>query len=82
VGKVLAIRSLNRVWLADITYIRIRTAFVYPVAISDAYSRESDWLCGLDGYGCISGGVKDGNSPEESWPKCYAPLGLGAAMSM
>jgi transposase InsO family protein len=31
---------LNQVWLADITYIRIRTGFVYLAAILDAYSRK------------------------------------------
>jgi len=29
---------LNQVWLTDITYIRIRTGFVYLAAILDAYS--------------------------------------------
>ena len=31
---------LNQVWLSDITYIRIRTGFVYLAAILDAYSRK------------------------------------------
>ena len=34
------INQLNQVWLADITYIRIRTGFVYLAAILDAYSRK------------------------------------------
>lgn len=34
------ISHLNQVWLADITYIRIRTGFVYLAAILDAYSRR------------------------------------------
>jgi putative transposase len=38
--KDLAVRSLNQVWLADITYIRIRTGFVYLSAILDAFSRR------------------------------------------
>jgi len=38
--KGVFIRCLNQVWLADITYIRIRTGFVYLVAILDAYSRK------------------------------------------
>ena len=33
-------RYLNQVWLADITYIRIRTGFVYLAAILDAFSRK------------------------------------------
>jgi transposase InsO family protein len=36
----LAVRAINRVWLADITYIRIRSGFVYLAAILDAYSRR------------------------------------------
>ena len=31
---------MNQVWLADITYIRIRSGFVYLAAILDAYSRR------------------------------------------
>ena len=38
--KGVTIRCLNQVWLADITYIRIRTGFVYLAAILDAYSRK------------------------------------------
>jgi putative transposase len=32
--------GLNQIWLADITYIRIRTGFVYLAAILDAFSRR------------------------------------------
>ena len=38
--KGMTIRCLNQVWLADITYIRIRTGFVYLAAILDAFSRK------------------------------------------
>jgi len=38
--KGMVISRLNQVWLADITYIRIRTGFVYLAAILDAYSRR------------------------------------------
>jgi transposase InsO family protein len=38
--KGMAITRLNQVWLSDITYIRIRTGFVYLAAILDAYSRK------------------------------------------
>jgi transposase InsO family protein len=38
--KGVTVRCLNQVWLADITYIRIRTGFVYLAAILDAYSRK------------------------------------------
>lgn len=34
------ISRLNQVWLADITYIRIRTGFVYLAAVLDAFSRR------------------------------------------
>ena len=38
--KGMDISRLNQVWLSDITYIRIRTGFVYLAAILDAYSRR------------------------------------------
>jgi len=38
--KGLAISSLNQLWVADITYIRILTAFVYLAVILDAFSRK------------------------------------------
>jgi len=38
--KGMVINRLNQVWLADITYIRIRTGFVYLAAILDSYSRR------------------------------------------
>ncbi len=38
--KRMVISRLNQVWLSDITYIRIRTGFVYLAAILDAYSRK------------------------------------------
>jgi putative transposase len=38
--KGIVINRLNQVWLSDITYIRIRTGFVYLAAILDAYSRK------------------------------------------
>jgi len=38
--KGMVISQLNQVWLADITYIRIRTGFVYLAAMLDAYSRR------------------------------------------
>ena len=39
--KGMVISRLNQVWLSDITYIRIRTGFVYLAAILDAYSRKA-----------------------------------------
>lgn len=38
--KGLAISSLNQLWVADITYIRILTTFVYLAVILDAFSRK------------------------------------------
>ena len=38
--KGMVISHLNQVWLSDITYIRIRTGFVYLAAILDSYSRK------------------------------------------
>jgi putative transposase len=38
--KGMVISRLNQVWLSDITYIRIRTGFVYLAGILDAYSRK------------------------------------------
>ena len=38
--KGMVITRLNQVWLSDITYIRVRTGFVYLAAILDAYSRR------------------------------------------
>jgi transposase InsO family protein len=38
--KGMAISRLNQVWLSDITYIRIKTGFVYLAAIMDALSRR------------------------------------------
>jgi putative transposase len=38
--REMVINQLNQVWLSDITYIRIRTGFVYLAAILDAHSRK------------------------------------------
>ena len=38
--KEMVVSRLNQVWVADITYIRIRTGFVYLAAILDAFSRR------------------------------------------
>ena len=38
--KDIVVSVMNQVWLADITYIRIRNGFVYLAAILDAYSRR------------------------------------------
>ena len=38
--KNLLVKTLNRLWVADITYIRILTTFVYLAVILDAFSRK------------------------------------------
>ena len=38
--KGMVISRLNQVWLSDITYIRIRTGFVYLASILEAFSRK------------------------------------------
>jgi putative transposase len=38
--KGMVVSRLNQVWLSDITYIRIRTGFVYLAAVLDACSRR------------------------------------------
>jgi putative transposase len=38
--KGMVITRLNQGWLSDITYIRIRTGFIYLAAILDAFSRK------------------------------------------
>jgi len=39
--KDAVVSGMNQVWLADITYIRIRNGFVYLAAVLDAYSRRA-----------------------------------------
>lgn len=39
--KDLEISSINQVWVADITYIRILTSFVYLAVILDVFSRKA-----------------------------------------
>jgi len=39
--KELTIRNVNQLWVADITYIRILTCFVYLAVILDAFSRKA-----------------------------------------
>jgi len=39
-AKDLVVNRTNKLWCADITYIRILTAFVYLAAIIDAFSRR------------------------------------------
>ena len=36
----MSIDNINQVWVADITYIRLETTFVYLAAIMDLYSRR------------------------------------------
>ncbi len=36
----MALTGLDQLWVADITYIRLETEFVYMAAVLDAYSRR------------------------------------------
>lgn len=44
-AKDTVVNRTNKLWCADITYIRILTAFVYLAAIIDAFSRKI--VCGI-----------------------------------
>jgi len=37
----LVVNSINQLWVADITYIRLREAFLYLAVVLDAYSRKA-----------------------------------------
>ena len=39
-GKRMVLTGMNQLWMADITYIRLRDEFVYVAVILDAYSRR------------------------------------------
>jgi putative transposase len=44
-----AVTRLNRVWIAEMTYIRLPTRFVYLASILDAYSRRCiGWRLGTE----------------------------------
>ena len=74
--KGMVISRLNQVWLSDITYIRIRTGFVYLAAILDAYSRK------VIGYRTDAGVARNGDIPAATWPRCYPSLGPGSAVCL
>lgn len=48
--KDLFTTSVNEVWVSDITYIRITTAFVYLAVILDLYSREVKRISSITAY--------------------------------
>ena len=55
--KNCSVTALNQVWVADITYIRIMTAFVYLAVILDLFSRKAIGYCisrNLDTALCLS----------------------------
>ena len=82
--KGMVINRLNQVWISDITYIRIRTGFVYLAAILDAFSRKCDRIRCFHhlGYRADAGGAQDGDSPEATWPRCYPSLRSGSAVCL
>lgn len=62
-AKDLVVNRVDQLWCADITYIRILTAFVYLAAIIDAFSRKIVvYALGQDpGHKTYSGSTKDGS---------------------
>ena len=65
-----SVTVLNQVWAADITYIRIMTAFVYLAVILDLFSRKAIGYCisrSLDTTVCLSAlhmALKSRNPPQ------------------
>jgi len=39
-ARRLTLTGINQLWVADITYIRLRTGFVYLAVLLDGYSRK------------------------------------------
>jgi transposase InsO family protein len=39
-ARDLVLTDINQLWVADITYIRLRQEFIYLAALLDAYSRR------------------------------------------
>lgn len=74
-----AIVLLNQVWLADITYIRILTGFVYLAAILDACSRKVIGLCHFErsGDGPGLGSLENGNISQTTGTGSDPSLGPG-----
>jgi putative transposase len=70
--KNVQITGVNQVWLADITYIRIRRGFVYLAAILDAFSRK------VIGY-AVSGSM-DTNLVQEALRMAIANRNPGAGL--
>ncbi len=82
--KDIVVSVMNQVWLADITYIRIRNGFVYLAAILDAYSRR------VSGY-AISTSLETSLTPEgatygdhcpQSGARCYPSLRPGPTIRL
>ena len=65
-----SVTALNQVWVADITYIRMTTAFVYLAVILDLFSRKAIGYCisrNLDTAFCLSAltmALKNRNPPK------------------
>ena len=48
-AAALAVRAIDQLWVADITYVRLRETFVYLAMVMDAYSRRVvGWELGED----------------------------------
>ena len=61
----------NRIWVADLTYVRTQTGFVYAAFIADRFSRANEilksasaffgvscWMCGSDSKEPDLGGTR------------------------
>ena len=47
-ARHMTLTALNQLWVADITFIRLRNEFVYLAVVLDAYSRRViGWELGL-----------------------------------
>ena len=70
------VRALNEVWVADITYIRIRSSFVYLAAILDLYSRRIvGWAISkrIDSALCVARS-SHGSRLSAAWSRLHSPL--------
>jgi transposase InsO family protein len=63
-ARDVVLTSIDQLWVADITYIRLETEFVYLAVILDAYSRRAiGWAldCTLEDELTLARTVKESN---------------------
>ena len=73
--KNLIVTAPNQVWTADITYIGIRSGFVYLAVILDLFARRAIGYSISHRYGPVSGCPDDGHCPAEASQRRYSSLG-------